>query len=209
MQGEAQFDWANGTHSTAFLTFDPLTGSPRKMTIGGQITSGTFQGLIVRSQLRFTQIYSGSGDPCSPGNLLRKMEFDNSRSLQLLSPNITPTTQAPPPTTPPTDGPPPTVPVTNLGTVPNTVARIVVVERTRDVFVVRRRRRAAVVIIHRRFPTGTLAFTGSSSGAAIVGLGALLIGGALAWGDPDRGQGFARFGKKRPRKSLHITLPPR
>ncbi len=210
MQGEAQFEWANGSHSTAFLTFDPLSGSPRKMTVGGSITSGTFQGTIVLSQLRFTQIYSGSGDPCSPGNLLQKMEFTNSRSLQLLSPSITPTTQSPPPpTTPPTNGPPPTSPVTDQGTVPNTnpMRRVVIVERTREVVVVRRRR-PAVVIVQRRFPTGTLAFTGSSTGAAVVGLGALLVGGVLAWGDPDRGQGFARF-RKRTRKSLHVTLPPR
>jgi hypothetical protein len=65
------------------------------------------------------------------------------------------------------------------------------------------------VVIHRTFPTGTLAFTGSSGMAAVVGLEALLIGGALAFLDPERRQGFARFGRRRPRKSLHVTLPPR
>ena len=43
MQGEAQFEWSNGTHSSAFLSFDPASGN--KFTISGSITSGEFQGL--------------------------------------------------------------------------------------------------------------------------------------------------------------------
>ena len=86
MSGAAQFEWANGTHSTAFLSFDPQSGA--KFTISGTITSGEFQGLIVQSQLRFTQVFNGSGASCSPSNLLQKIEFTNSRSLQLLTPNI-------------------------------------------------------------------------------------------------------------------------
>jgi len=202
MQGEAQFEWANGTHSTAFLSFDPQSGN--KVAVSGSITSGAFQGLIVVSQLRFTRVFSGSGEACSPGNLLQRIEFTNSRSLQLLTPNVTPTTQSPPPTSPPTGG---TVPNTNM-TVPNTQPVVVIVEQRHPIVVFRHRRRAFIVV-HRRFPTGTLAFTGSSGAAAIFGLGSLLIGGALAALDPDRRQGFARFGRRRPRKSLHVTLPPR
>jgi hypothetical protein len=74
--------------------------------------------------------------------------------------------------------------------------------------VVFRHRRHVFVIVHRRFPTGTLAFTGSSGAAAIFGLVSLLVGGALACLDPDRRQGYARLGRRRPRKSLHVTLPP-
>jgi hypothetical protein len=207
MQGEAQFEWTNGEHSTAFLSFDPQAPSGNKLQISGNITSGAFQGLIVVSQLRFTRVFQGSGAECSPSNLLTQVEFTNSRSLQLLTPNVTPTTQ---PAPPPTNGPPPTVPVTNEGTVPpaTNVPVVVIIDHRRPVIVLHRRRRAFVVI-HRTFPTGTLAFTGSSGMAAVVGFFALLIGGALALLDPQRAQGFARFGRRRPRKSLHVTLPPR
>ena len=45
-----------------------------------------------------------------------------------------------------------------------------------------------MVIVRRRFPTGTLAFTGSSSFAALLALEALLIGGALVMLDPERSE---------------------
>ena len=69
-----------------------------------------------------------------------------------------------------------------------------------------------VVIVHRTFPTGTLAFTGSSRLAALIGFEALLIGGVLACMDPDRKKrGAARFSRRLrgPKKSLNVTLPPR
>jgi hypothetical protein len=78
--------------------------------------------------------------------------------------------------------------------------------RRRVVFVERRRRRA-IILVHRSFPTGTLAFTGSSGAAALVGLVALLVGGALVCLDPNRRQGFAQFARRRPRRSLQVTLP--
>ena len=68
-----------------------------------------------------------------------------------------------------------------------------------------------VVIVHRTFPTGTLAFTGSSRLAAVVGLEALLIGAVLACMDTDRKKrGAARVGRRlrRRKPSLNVTLPP-
>jgi hypothetical protein len=203
MRGSAQFEWSNGTHSSAFLSFDPASGA--KFTISGTITAGEFQGLIVQSQLRFTQVFTGNGQSCSPSNLLQKMEFTNSRSLQLLTPTVSTTTRPSPPP-PPIVRPPRTVPVTVQGHPPV----VIIIDhrpRRRVVFVARPRRRRVFVVVHRSFPTGTLAFTGSSGAAALVGLEALLIGGALACLDPNRRQGFAQLGRRRPRKSLYVTLP--
>ena len=202
MRGSASFEWANGTHSSAFLSFDPASGA--KFTISGTITAGEFQGLIVQSQLRFTQVFAGSGASCSPSNLLQKMEFTNSRSLQLLTP--TPQTTNPPPP-PPTRPPPPNPPpVTVIQQQRPPVVIIVNPRPRRRVVFVERRRRRAIIVVHRSFPTGTLAFTGSSTGAAVVGLMALLIGGAFVTLDPNK-RGFAELGRRRPRKSLHVTLP--
>ena len=214
MSGSAQFDWVNGSHSSAFLTFQPQALEPRKVIITGSVTSGAYQGLIVRSELRFTQVFSGSGANCSPGNLLQKIEFTNTRSFQLLTPNTQPTTSNPgtttpnPPTTSPGGGTvPQTVPVTNSGGPPPTQpTRIIIINR----FPTRPLRR--VIIVNRPFPRGTLAFTGSSSGkAALFGLEALLIGGALACLDPDRARRVARMGRRGrfPKKFLRVTLPPR
>jgi hypothetical protein len=205
MSGSAQFEWSNGTHSSAFLSFDPASGA--KFTISGTITSGEFQGLIVQSQLRFTAVFSGSGQSCSASNLLSKLEFTNSRSLQLLTPTVSTTTRPlPPQTNPPNTNPPP---VTVVRHHPRQPVVIIVNPRPRPqvVFVERRRRRRAIILVHRSFPTGTLAFTGSSGAAALVGLEALLIGGALACLDPNRRQGFAQLGRRRLRKSLQVTLP--
>jgi len=214
MSGSAQFDWVNGSHSSAFLTFQPQALEPRKVIITGSVTSGAYQGLIVRSELRFTQVFSGSGANCSPGNLLQKIDFTNTRSFQLLTPNTQPTTSNPgtttpnPPTTSPGGGTvPQTVPVTNSGGPPPTQpTRVIIINR----FPTRPLRR--VIIVNRPFPRGTLAFTGSSSGkAALFGLEALLIGGALACLDPDRARRVARMGRRGrfPKKFLRVTLPPR
>jgi hypothetical protein len=214
MSGSAQFDWVNGSHSSAFLTFQQQALEPRKVIITGSVTSGAYQGLVVRSELRFTQVFSGSGANCSPGNLLQKIDFTNTRSFQLLTPNTQPTTSNPgtttpnPPTTSPGGGTvPQTVPVTNSGGPPPTQpTRVIIINR----FPTRPLRR--VIIVNRPFPRGTLAFTGSSSGkAALFGLEALLIGGALACLDPDRARRVARMGRRGrfPKKFLRVTLPPR
>jgi hypothetical protein len=208
MSGNAQFDWVSGQHSSGFLTFQPQVNEPRKVFINGTMTSGAFQGLIVRAWLRYTQVFEGSGPNCSPNNLLKKIEFTNSQSFQLLTPNTQTTTSVPGTTHPPTTSPgggttvPQTVPVTNQGHPPPT---IIVIHH-----IPRRFRR--VIIVNRPFPTGTLAFTGSSSGkAAMFGLEALLIGAALACLDPDRARRMARFGRpgRAPKKFLRVTLPPR
>ena len=202
MQGSAQFEWSNGTHSSAFLSFDPASGA--KFQISGSITSGEYQGLLVQSQLRFTESFTGSGTSCGPSNLLQRISFTNSRSLQLLTPFVTTTTRPPPPITIPVTRP--TTPVTSQGKPPVVV---IIDRRPRRGIVFVQRRRRAVILVRRSFPTGTLAFTGSSSTAALVGLEALLVGSALVFVDPDRRQGFAQFGRRRARKSLHVTLPRR
>jgi hypothetical protein len=212
MSGNAQFDWVNGSHSSAFLNFQPQALEPNKVFIGGSMTSGAFQGLIVRAWLRFTQVYSGSGPNCSANNPLKKIEFTNSQSFQLLTPNTqatTPPTNGPttPPThpphhNPPPKNPPPTNPPVTAGGGPP--ATIIVIHRFPP--------RHHVIIVRRHFPTGTLAFTGSSSGkAAMLGLEALLLGGALACLNPDKARRAARFGRRgrAPRKFLSVTVPPR
>ena len=213
MSGSATFDWVNGAHSSAFLNFQPQALQPRKVTVTGTVTSGLYQGLIARSELRYTQVFSGGGANCSPGNLLKRIDFINSRSFQLLTPNVQPTTSTPgtttPHTNPPTTSPgggtvPQTVPVTNLGNPPP----VIIINR----FPPRRFRIRRVIVVNRPFPRGTLAFTGSSSGrAALFGLEALLLGGALACLDPDRARRVARMGRhgRFPKRFLRVTLPPR
>ena len=206
MSGDGQFAWADGTQSSAALSFEPSPAEPRKVFVNGTITSGQFQGLIVRAWLRFTPEFSGSGVDCGPDNPLQKIRFTNTQSFQLLTPNVTSTTESPPPPTnpPTTQGTVPgTVPVTNFGTTtPATQPRRV------TVIIIRNGCCRRGVLIHRRFPTGTLAFTGSSRIAAVFGLQALLIGGALACLDPDRKKrGLARIRRRRRHKSLDVTAP--
>src|SRR5262245_16210934 len=71
MSGSATFDWTNGSHSSAFLNFQQQALEPNKVFIGGTITSGAFQGLVVRAWLRFTQVFQGSGPNCTPQNPLK------------------------------------------------------------------------------------------------------------------------------------------
>jgi hypothetical protein len=211
MRGTASFDWLNGTHSTAWLQFEPKVFEPSKVQVSGSITSGMFQGLAVVSTLRFTRVFTGTGAPCSPTNLLRHIDFTNSRSFQLLMTKLSTTTTQPPPPPPTTqphpttpNTPPPTVPITNLGgptTAPPTNAVPAFFQGG-----------PAGPPAQQQFPTGTLAFTGSRSGlAALFGLEVVLIGGALACLDPERRRRrFARFAslRRRPKSFLQVTLPP-
>ena len=210
MSGTASFDWADGSHSTAFLTFKPQPFEPNNVQVSGTMTSGMFQGFAVRAWLRFIQFYNGTGPRCSPTNLLQRIDFTNTQSFQLLTPNVTTTTQGIAPTTPHTTTPttpwtaPTTVPVTNFGstTAPPTFAPPVTV-----VF-----RGGGPGFVPQQFPTGTLAFTGSSSRlAAMFGFEAMLIGAALACLDPERRRRrLARFANLRrgPKSFLRVTLPP-
>jgi hypothetical protein len=209
MSGSAQFDWADGGHSSTLLEFHPQSSEPKKVFVSGSVTSGEFQGLIVQAWLRFTEEFSGSGVNCSAGNLLSKLQFTNTQSFQLLTPNVATTTIPEGTSTPTTGGPgtvPQTVPNTNQGggttpatnPTPVTVIRNIVGPPT------------VIIVRHTTFPTGTLAFTGSSMVAAVIGLIAVMIGTALACLDPDRKQGrFARTGRRLPRSFLKVTMPRR
>jgi hypothetical protein len=214
MSGTASFDWVSGAHSTAFLDFSSQATEPSKVHVTGSMTSGLFQGLVVNAWLRFTPVFSGTGPNCSPTNLLKVIDFTNTRSFQLLTPIVTTTTQ--PPNTVPTTRPhnttprtpPTTVPITNFGgppTAPPTAAPVTVVVQGGPP------NNGGGGFVSQQFPQGTLAFTGSSSGiAAMFGFEALLVGGALACADPGRRrrrlQRFAYV--HRPKSFLHVTLPP-
>jgi hypothetical protein len=206
MSGTASFAWTNGSHSTAFLQFQPQTVAPNRVVVTGTMTSGLFQGLPARSELRYSQVYTGTGTHCSPSNLLRKIEFINSRSFQILTRDVTTTTQPvqPHPTTP--TAPFPTVPITNFGgpttAPPTSVPTINVVFQGGPP--------GSVGTTTQPLPQGTLAFTGSSSGiAAMFGFEALLVGGALACLDSGRRRRrMAQFAYHRPKAFLHVTLPP-
>jgi len=206
MSGTASFDWGDGSHSSAYLRFDPQEPEPNKVHVTGTMTSGVYQGLVVNGWVRFTQVYTGTGANCSPTNLLHKIEFSNTQSFMLLTPIVVTTTQPPQTTQPTPNTPPPTVPVTNFGgptTAPATFPPVTVV-----VFQAPPPSNRGVA---QPFPQGTLAFTGSSSGtAAMFGFEALLIGGALAFLDPERRRRrMANFAyAHRPKRFLQVTLPP-
>jgi hypothetical protein len=198
MSGVAQFEWADGGHSTAFLSYHPQPIEPKKQFVNGSITSGAFQGLIVSAWVRFTEVFSGSGVNCSAGNALQQIKFSNTQSYQLLTPNIS-TTTIPTGTTTPN-----TVPVTNPGTVPVTNP---VTTRPLPVTVIIHHR-GPIIIIRRRFPTGTLAFTGSSSFAALAAIVALLVGSAFLLADPERtSRRASRISRRRAKSFLSVTLP--
>jgi hypothetical protein len=204
MSGTASFDWVDGGHSTAFLEFQPQVLEPNKVLVSGTMTSGMFQGLHARSELRYTRVYDGTGPNCSPSNLLRRIAYINSRSFQLIPADVTTTTQPPPPrpTVPPTAFP--TVPITNFGgptTAPPTFAT--------PILVINQGGPPSTFGVPQQVPQGTLAFTGSSSGvAAMFGFEALLVGGALACLDPERRRRRMAQFAYRPKTFLHVTLPP-
>ncbi len=205
MSGVAQFEWADGGHSTAFLSYHPQPIEPKKQFVNGSITSGAFQGLIVSAWVRFTEVFSGSGVNCSAGNTLQQIKFSNTQSYQLLTPQISTTTTIPTGTSTPNTTPQ-TVPETNPGTVPVTNVGSTIGTQPLPVTVIIRRR--GPIIIDRRFPTGTLAFTGSSSFAALVAVEALLVGGAFMLVDPERtSRRSSRMGRRRPKSFLSVTLP--
>ena len=206
MSGPATLDWLDGAHTTMFLVFHSHALEPNKLQVSGSVTSGRFHGLSVRSWVRFERIFKGTGAQCSPTNLLRNLEFINSRSFQLITVATTTTTQPPttqPPTTQPHSTAPTTVPVTNFGGPTTAPPPVTVITQGPP----NNGGGGGVT----QAPQGTLAFTGSSSAlAASFGFEALLIGGALACADPERRRRrFARFAyRRRPKSFLQVTLPP-
>ncbi|MGO9875583.1 MAG: hypothetical protein ACLPVY_17505 [Acidimicrobiia bacterium] len=202
MSGVAQFDWADGETSTAFLTVNPQANEPRKQYVTGSITSGGFQGLIVSAWVRFTEVFNGSGINCSTGNPLQQLVFSNTQSYQLLAPTLASTTTVPTGTTTPNTSPA-TVPQT---TAPTTVATNTTPTSPVPIAVIVPGAHPGTLVIE-KFPTGTLAFTGSSGVAALVALEAILIGGALVLMDPQRKIRRASRMHRRPKSFLSVTLP--
>jgi hypothetical protein len=206
-EGQAQFAWANGRESTAFLKLVSTPVAPRKAEVNGVITSGMFNGSTVRSWVRMTDTFRGSGPECGPTNLLERINLTSNRCLMLYTPKTTTTTvpqhsstSAPPTTEPPTHntvGPQGTTPAT-------TVAQLV-------------RQLSSDDGGGAQGPfggTGSLALTGSNSGGALLGLGSLLAGAVvLAIGGNDRRHDPARSTRRRrdrrhgARPWLYVTLP--
>jgi hypothetical protein len=216
-EGEAWFDWANGRTSTGHITFVPAPLAARKLQVGGTVTGGLFNGLRMRGWIRTTDTFRGTGPECGPTNLLKRIEFTNTRSFQLLWRPSTTTTTAPPhssttaphvtnpPTNPPTN--PRTNPPRNTAGPPGTVATAAVVLQningggTPD-------------------PSGatdSLALTGNNSRGALLGLESLFVGGAIwALGGHGRRQDLSSNGSvrrrgwwrvRRARPWLLVTMP--
>ena len=179
-QGEAQFVWADGRSSTSSLTLVPSAVNPSKAEVYGTITSGAFVGTALRSGVRMTDTFTGSGSKCGAGNVVRRMAFTNYHCFMLYEPRTTTTTVRHPPA-------------------PHHSAALV-----RQVVSPRRPAAPSPRI-------GSLALTGSNSGGALVGLGSLIIGGAIwALAGPGRSHDPARATRRRRRRArtwLYVTLP--
>ena len=219
MAGSTRIDWANGKSSWATLTFTSQVAEPNKVFITGVIGAGMFRGLVVQAWVRFTPVFRGTGAPCSPTNPLRKIEFTNSQSYQLLTPPTTtstipqrPTTTTEPntsttqPATTTTDpGSSTTVPITTQG---STVAPTV----PRPGGNTNPPRGGGVVVISQQGGSGGggLAFTGSNRLGALLGLESLIVGGALACYGADRRRRrlSARASRFDVKRWLHVELPP-
>ena len=109
LSGTGEFDWANGKRSTANLVFQQQPSAPYKYLVSGQITSGLFDTLVLRSTLRFGFTFTGTGPACTATNPLKNIDFTSTHSLQLFRPREATTTVPRRPTTT-TDPPGTTVP---------------------------------------------------------------------------------------------------
>jgi hypothetical protein len=198
LSGTGIFRWANGATSTATLVFQQQPTAPAKFLVSGQITSGLFDSLIVRSLLRFTLVNTGTGALCSDENPVQKIDFTNSQSLQLFTPVVPTTTTTFPRTTTIPQTFPTTVPITAHHTTTTAPPVTTVVQ-------------ACCAPVPPAPPpnTGALAFTGSSDANALLGLEALLIGGALACFGESRRRRTRRLLAERmgPRSWLYVTIP--
>ena len=89
--GEAQFVWADGRSSTSSLTLVPSAVNPSKAEVYGTITSGAFVGTALRSGMRMTDSFTGSGSKCGAGDVVRRMAFTNYHCFMLYEPRTTTT----------------------------------------------------------------------------------------------------------------------
>jgi len=88
-QGEAQFVWADGRSSASSLTLVPSAVNSSKAEVYGTITSGAFVGTALRSGVRMTDTFTGSGSTCGAGNVVRRMAFTNYHCFMLYEPRTT------------------------------------------------------------------------------------------------------------------------
>ena len=209
-EGDARFDWLNGRVSTAHIELVPTPVAPRKLEVSGTITGGLFNGLKIRSWVRTTDTFRGTGPECGPTNLLKRIEFTNNRSFQLLArPAATTTTttprhtstSAPPPTNPPGNPPPRNSPGPPASVATAAARQVSTDSGTPDP----------------PGSTGSLALTGNNSRGALLGLESLLVGGAV-WAlgghgrrrdlSPNASRGRrGRRGLRRARPWLLVTMP--
>jgi hypothetical protein len=187
-EGTAEFRWANGRTSTASLTFVPAPVEPKKVEVIGIVTNGFFEGLLLHSWVRTTDTFKGSGPGCTASNLLKRVEFTNSQSLQLFTPVTTTTTVPQEPTTSPTTS----GPVVTQGSVspPSTVRQVVT------------RRPVA-----RPTAPRNLAFTGNNYGGALLGLESLIVGGGIWALGGGRRPGRTAKRRRGARTWLCVTMP--
>jgi hypothetical protein len=179
-QGAAQFAWADGRSSSSSLTLVPSSVNPSKAEVYGTITSGAFVGTALRSGVRMTDTFTGSGPQCGPANVVRRMAFTNYHCFMLYEPRTTTTTVGP------------------------TVAHVTHPRAALVRQVVGPRSPAAP-----SGRIGSLALTGSNSGGVLVGLGSLIFGGAI-WALAGHGHDAARTRRRRRRRArswLYVTLP--
>jgi hypothetical protein len=219
MQGGATFSWANGTTSEAALTFTPAPVAPSKVEVEGVIVKGLFKGLLVHSFVRFTNSFTGTGPGCSPTNLLKRIDFTNSQSLQVFVPQTTTTTTVPQSTSfttaPQTTAPQTTAPRATASTVGlrGSTARPATSPRASGGGGGRGGGFGVTQAPANPSSGGSLAFTGSNSAGALFGAESLMVGGALwALGDRgrrrDRTRPRARRRRSRPRPWLILSFPP-
>ena len=203
--GEAHFSWANGQTSVAAIGLLPAPVEPLKVEVVGRVKSGMFAGLLIHSFIRTKDVFKGHGPGCSSTNLLKRVEFTNSQSLQFFTP-VVPTTTIPQNTSVPQQTTTPTsVSVVTQG---STTPRSVVVQR---VTIPVGSGGGGTTPGSGSGSPGSLALTGTGSRGALLGLESLLAGGAIwALGGRGRRHDPTKRGPKRRRGArpwLYVIKP--
>ena len=205
-EGSAQFAWADGRMSTASLTLSSTPVTPHKVDVNGAITSGVFVGSTLRTWIRMTDTFTGSGPECGPTNLLQQIALTTSHCFMLYSPTTTTTTTVPSHSS--TSSPPTTIARTHTIEPQGRTATTAVAREVRQLSGGNDGTQSPAA------PSGSLALTGSNSGGALLGLGSLLLGSAvLALSGNDRRQGPRRTARRRrdrrrgARPWLYVTMP--